>query len=478
MLGRARLLRPLHALGQPSLGPPPRRHVHPDPEVRDEKPLPEPSSDSSPSDTRPVFRTKPRRSDRDREREPADRADRSDLAGRTVSRRSPNPSLRTRKKEGTLSAVRPGILSHLVTRRTPFQAAVLADEAGDFEIGADVRVDRAIPTIPTIPTIPIVPTLEPGGSGTRGVEVGEMESRSAVESGGKSGSGSKKQSRRTAESRSVAESRGKSMVESRSKSMVESRSKSTAVSKSNATEPDAAKGSWMRWRDLDPARLPRLAAHDDKFHTLPADFETTIRAANARSEKISVRFPLFMATSMPATHVQGGGAPPAPPFPPRLRGGMLPDGLPVSSGLRRHLARRSADARAGSGFAFPCAAGARNLGVGAGSDTGSVGSTSKATPASARLFVLVPKARVSRLSVERRRCRTRFMAAWRLVTRDGAPVSHARVYSFVLNAGMYDAPFADICATVEKAVAQLDRKMRTRGKTRWSAAGSAGHGHG
>ncbi len=160
-----------------------------------------------------------------------------------------------------------------------------------------------------------------------------------------------------------------------------------------------------------------------------------------------------MGASMPASHVQGGGALLPPPFDPplKLKHGewVYPDGLPPDSAEREHLARRSADARAGSGFVFP-------------------------VPGTARVFVLVPKARVSRLSVERRRCRNRFFAAWKHVTnRNGGvpPLSHKRVYSFILNPPIHDAPFLEICETIERAIREMDRKLQpgARGKPKWTA---------
>ncbi|BEI85391.1 hypothetical protein CcaverHIS002_0507920 [Cutaneotrichosporon cavernicola] len=208
-------------------------------------------------------------------------------------------------------------------------------------------------------------------------------------------------------------------------------------------------GKARTWRDVDTSNLPPLKKEDVKFFPLPADFDNTITAATSRrTERISVRYPLFIGTSMPASHVPGGGALFPPPFVPPLHAGVFPDGMAANSREREHLARRSNDARAGTGFVFP-------------------------TPGSARVFVLASKARVSTLSVERRRCRARFLQALKLVINrsdDVPPLNHNRVYSFVLHPSIHDAPFKDICETVEKAIREMDRKLKPtpRGQPRWT----------
>ncbi|CAK9780874.1 unnamed protein product [Cutaneotrichosporon oleaginosum] len=341
---------------------------------------------------------------------PPRRGDRADLAGRTP--RPPPRSPRTK-----LAAVRPGALAHIVTgsRPSPARDAMLADEAGDLELRDDARVDDDVPVLPSPQAFPPRAFL-PQAAPLSPARPPPDEWR-------------RQQSARDRE---------------RARTL--------------APEPASDWGRGGTWRDWDTSRLPPLDAA--KFTALPADFENTIAAANARrAEKVSVRYALFTGMSIPASHVPGGGALPLPPFAPRLRrtpgspGWAAPDGLEPRE--RAHWARRSADARAGTGFAFPRPG-------------------TPDTPASARIFVLVPKARVSRLSVERRRCRCRFFAAWAHVTNrsEGAPpLSHARVYSFVLNPAIHDAPFHEICETVERAIKELDRKLQPtpKGRPRWAA---------
>lgn len=194
---------------------------------------------------------------------------------------------------------------------------------------------------------------------------------------------------------------------------------------------------------------------------LPADFDTTISAANARNnEKVTVWHPLFFGMCVRAQQVAGGGAPSAPiPFPPPVRNGVMPDGRPGPAPKpmeSRHMASRSADSRAGTGFAYP-------------------------VPGTARVFVLAPKVKVSRLSVERRRCRNRFIMAWNHVvnnTEGEPPISHKRVYSFVLSPAIYEAKFKTICEMIEKTILEMHHKITNPAQRRTPLFKGNVRGHG